>query len=362
MHLSTITTYQWRNITSGKITLAPGVNVIRGKNGQGKTNFLEAIHVLSLTKSFRTSESDELVAWGKDEWSVFGEIVERYGSFQLGVSQSHEGKKLYLQGQPIKAAQEYLGRFLTVTFSPASLELIQGAPSVRRKFLDRYLADITPSILNPLFTYQKALQNKNRLLKEGKGTPQDIDPWNELLARQGAEIIRGRENFVHNLSQQVQEIHRTFGAGDGVLELSVKSSLGEAGKNYETFLNHLTKNREREVGYRGALYGPHRDDLIMTLNGRDVRTHASQGQTRSIVLSLLLGVLTLLEKEREDSPVVLLDDVNSELDEKRSDQFFSYLNNSKRQIIITGTDVSVGHLTERSGFTMFEVVSGAIST
>ena len=361
MYLRSIKTYHFRNLQDSLITFNPGVNVIIGKNGQGKTNLVEAINVLSLSKSFRTSVTSELIKWGETECSLFGSVI--YPSIEeseseLGFTVVKKSKSFLLNGNPVKSITDFVGRLICVTFSPADLFLLQGPPSGRRKFVDKHMVDLIPGLIGPLISYQRTLQNKNKLLKDGVETASLLDTWNELLARDGAMIANARMDFIKLLEVRAAKIHARFCPSDGKLGLSLKSNV-EGDLN--TLFNALQKIRSREVAVRSSIVGPHRDDVVVTLGGTDAHAFASQGQTRSIVLSLTLGVIELIEEQRGESPVVLLDDVNSELDTSRSDAFFNLVLTQKRQIFITGTDASVGHLVKESGYSFAAVEGGKVT-
>lgn len=338
-----------------------GVNVIVGRNGQGKTNLVEAIHLLSLSKSFRTAESRELVRWGEKAGSVFGVITETAGETELGVAFEEKGRGYYLNGQRLKTVTDFVGRFLCVCFSPSDLLLVQGAPAERRRFIDKHLADLMPAHMGSLLAYNRAIHNKNRMLKEGVADLSLLDPWNQILAEEALRIVRAREEFILMLRKKAAEMHTGFCEDDAPLALALSSNVTPALRTREALLEEYGRYRSREAACGRALLGPHRDDMLISLGGNDARAFASQGQGRSIVLSLTLGVIVLLEEQRKESPVVLLDDVNSELDSRRSDAFFSLVLRQGRQIFVTGTDTSVGHLDTTQGYEVFEMSAGRLS-
>ena len=342
MFISELTPYHFRNLSSEKVTFSPQVNIVVGKNGQGKTNLIECIQ------------------WDQSEASVFGKVVLSYGETALGVSIEKGGRTFYVNGEKSKSITDYLGRLLCITFSPSSLEILQGQPSGRRKFVDKYLADLYPRILNNLIAYQRALANKNKILKEERSPKELLSPWNEILAKEAAIIVAARDEFVRELEVKAREVLKEFSPKDEVLSLSMKKS--SAATSAEEIYEAMKRGEDREISYRSALIGPHRDDLLVSLGEHEARSFASQGQTRSVVLSLLLGVLHLLEEKRGESPVVLLDDVNSELDQGRSSAFFSLVKSSTRQIFVTGTDASVGHLSEKEGYFVLNVKDGSMNS
>lgn len=358
MFLSSLRPYQFRNLKDGELAFAPGVNIIVGKNGQGKTNLVEAISLLSLSKSFRTSDQQELVRWGEKEASVFGVVKTNVGEFELGISLEEKGKGYYVQSQRVKSITDFLGHLICVGFSPADLLLLQGAPALRRKFLDRHISELLPAHMASLISYNRALQNKNKLLKEGQNDAALLTPWNEILAPEALRIVAAREEFIKALEIKAQAIHRAFCADDSEISISLRSSIKPEVREIHLLLKEYERYRSRESAMRTSLLGPHRDDLQVNLGGRDARAYASQGQCRSIVLALTLGVIELLEERKGDSPLVLLDDVNSELDTSRSEAFFGLVLRQARQIFVTGTDASLGHMSTTQGYHVLRMEGG----
>jgi DNA replication and repair protein RecF len=358
MYLKTLRPYHFRNLEDAAPNFSRGVNVIVGKNGQGKTNLVEAIHLLGLSRSFRTSNYSELIRWGEKDASVFGVIVNNAGEIELGVALEEKGRGYYLNGQKLKTVTEFVGHLVCVGFSPQDLMLLQGPPSGRRKFLDRHLSDLTPAHLGSLLSYNRALQSKNRILKEGIQDVALLDAWNAILAREALVLVQSREEFIRALQAKARHIYAAFCQDDEELSLDLSTNVKESLRTPAALCEEFQRYRGREVAFGSSLLGPHRDDLLVRLGSRDARAFASQGQCRSIVLALTLGVIELLEDRRGESPVVLLDDVNSELDTARSDAFFKLVLRQGRQIFITGTDASVSHLRHGAGYHVLSVERG----
>lgn len=361
MHISELRVFNFRNLENSTLTFENGVNVILGKNGQGKTNIIEAIDLLSLTKSFRTSENLDLIKWNETATSVFAQLSNSFGDEEIGVSIEPKRKTLFVNGNKIKSVAEYVGRLICVAFSPSDLNLLQGPPSGRRRFIDKHIVDISPSVMGSLLTYNRALLNKNKILKVGVSNISVLDTWNRILATEAVKINRVRREFIEALVQSASKVQAEFCPGDGALSMLLKSNLGDGELTEDSVYAEFEKYRVREIHAGMSLLGPHRDDLIIEIGGKDAKAFASQGQSRSIVLALTLGVIELLEEKRGESPLVLLDDVNSELDLKRSDAFFDLVLKQKRQIFITGTDASVGHLHSRLGYSVLTVENGRVS-
>lgn len=338
MFVSRVKVYKFRNLADQQVELSPGAVFITGLNGNGKTNLLEAIYLLTGSRSFRTNSSAELARFGDRECSIFGTVTHKSGTEELGLIFTPGERAAQLNGNPLPSITELLGRLRAVAFSPADLQLVKGAPAGRRKFLDRHMVDLQPGYLATLMAYQRALASKSALLKQqGTSYPQLL-PWNEVLAEHGGKIVDNRRNFIQSLSDKAASFHHEYAPTDGDLELSLDSDLvREGSSSTEVILEQLERASQREIALRSPLVGPHRDDLKISIGGVDCRAYASQGQTRSVVLSMKLGVIELIESLTGEAPVVLLDDVDSELDAGRSERLFTALLSKPRQIIVTGT-------------------------
>lgn len=358
MHLQRLYVSGFRNLREQEFYPSPGLNLIIGDNGQGKTNILEAIYLLSLTKSFRTPNKSDFIKWGESRASIFGEISSKGAIKTLGVLFEGDKKVLELNGDKITALSRYIGNFITVTFSPLDLGIVRGSGSTRRRFLDKHIVDRNHNRLEALLSYQRALTHKQKLLKSLTPSSSELSPWNKLIAREGASIARERREFCGALLIKAKAIHQGLAPEDPPLGLSIASSIKdpETRENEELFFEFLEQSSKKEILARSALYGPHRDDLTILLGASEAKPFASQGQARTIVIALKLGILSLIEEKKDgDSPVVLLDDVESELDMGRREKLLELVSGQKgRQVIITGTDRST--LKAASQFTVQEGV------
>ncbi len=361
LRLNQITTRDFRNLRGGTIALSGQVTVFIGQNGQGKTNLLEAIHILSTTKSFRTARFRECIRWGSQEGALIeGSITDQLGNVDLSIVLSKGGKEVSIHGKRIRLLTEYLGKFPTVGFSPTDTILVRGGPAERRAFLDRHTVDIAPNVLPSLLAYTRALRAKNEILKQERVTSDQLDPWNRILARELAVLVKERQRFVQLLLPHAQECYRLFSSSPREeLELFSDSSLPPEAEEQQ-ILEILQRSIAREIAARSSLIGIHRDDLAITLCGQSARAYASQGQARSIVLALKMGVVHLIESQLRDSPVILLDDVDSELDRERSEKFFALTLGQSRQVIITTTDNYQGILNHAEQALVHRIVEGGI--
>lgn len=340
MFVSSITFYNYRNLTDQRVQLHNGPIYITGQNGNGKTNFVEGLYLLSGSRSFRTNTQSELVRWGGKDASVFGSVVADSGEVEVGISLQPGVRKAYRSGEALPSVSDLVGTCSIVAFSPSDLSLIKGPPSGRRKFLDRHMVDLAPSFLNVVMGYQRALASKNALLKAGTCDRNQIAPWNELLTEYGVKTVDNRVKFLDVLNKSAAKFHAEFAGGDGELGLSLESDFVRSGcvLSAAEIRVLLDKASARESALRSSVIGAHKDDVAINLSGVDTRAYASQGQTRSVVLALKLGVIEMLEEAVGEAPIVILDDVDSELDQARTERLYQALISKKRQIFITGTE------------------------
>lgn len=371
MLLKDLTFFNFRNLADQKIELVSGINFLCGKNGQGKTNVAEAISILSHTKSFRTQHSEELIRWGADQCSVFGTAQRQVGSnideFKLGVAIERKKRSLFLDEQRVASAAEYVGQLKVVSFSPSDLSLVKGAPQGRRSFVDKHMLYYEPRVFESLVAYQRALKSKRAIIVEvyekrvdRAEIARNIAPWNQILAEEAASIVSARKRFVSEIQRRAREIYSKFGAEDLAIryESTFDKSLGV----------EITKERifelyqallEKEIMRGGTFLGPHRDDVALELSGQDARAFASQGQTRSLVLAIKLALRHLIFEQSAEFPVVVLDDVDSELDETRRAALFEVIFAHGTQVVITGTEVKAA-LGVVPNLTKFEVENGVV--
>ncbi len=355
MHLSKLKLYNFRNIEEVSLDFKSGLNVIFGKNGQGKTNLVESIQILSTTKSFRTSKTKEYIKWGTQSSRIDGFIEDRLGNRVISVVLDSTKKNLFIDSNQVKAKQ-FVGSLVAVTFSPDDIEIIKGSGTVRRQFLDKHMVDLKPSYLETLSAYQKCLKSKLDLLYTNPSNS-ELDTWDTLLAKYGSEIVRERISFLQILKNETIESHKKFSSVDGEVELKINFSIDS--DNQENFFNKLISSRKKDIDSKRASLGPHRDDLEILYNGINSRSFASQGQSKSLALSLKLGIVNAITKKREEPPIVVLDDVDSELDPDRLFKLYeSILELPNAQTFITGTNSTLALKSDFLRATCYEVKSG----
>ncbi|NMC64230.1 MAG: DNA replication/repair protein RecF [SAR324 cluster bacterium] len=342
MYLKHLRVSGFRNLTEQSIEFSPGITFICGRNGEGKTNLLEAIYVLSLSKSYRTSKQQELINWGSEKSAIFGVVRDSLNETKLAVGIEKGKRELLVNDERVDSILKYLGHLTTIAFSPSDLALIKGGPSLRRKFIDKHINDLKPTTMQHFLSYNKALANKSVLLAQNDVDRRALDSWNVIMAQSASIILEERYSLLKKLEEELRHEENRIGLCDGEVELKLDTNIAEEflSKDWKTLFEFYKKVSYQELSKRRAIFGPHRDELIIRLGGVDSRAFASQGQTRSLVLSLKFALLRLIEEGKGESPVLLLDDVDSELDSERREALFEAIFSKERQVIITGTNHS----------------------
>lgn len=331
----------FRNYESLDFVPAPGVNVLCGDNAQGKTNLLEAVHLCCLGRSHRTSKDAELIGWGKMKSSVRLDAQSRDGIRRIEVTLHLQGEKkktVSLNGSPVQRIGELMGQVNAVLFSPEDLKLVKDGPEIRRRFLDMEISQLYPAYFYALQRYVRSLNQRNTLLKKIAEDPSllnTLDEWDYMLASSGAEIISRRMRYITLLQSAAQEAHDALTGGLEKLTLTYSRN-EEDGQ--ESLLRLLKASRKDDLHRMTTSCGPHRDDLRLLINGREVRNFGSQGQQRTAALSLKLAELEVMAQTLGESPILLLDDVMSELDVERRKMLLTRI--SGVQTLITCTHLS----------------------
>jgi DNA replication and repair protein RecF len=349
LFLEFIKVKQFRNYPEVAIELDPSVNVLIGENAQGKTNMLEAIYVLAMAKSHRTPHDKELIQWGESYAKIEGRVSKNSGSIPLELTISGKGKKAKANHLERKRLSQYIGLCNVVMFAPEDLQLVKGSPSLRRRFLDIEIGQIQPVYLHSLSQYQKVLQQRNALLKQpNRSTPSLLamfDILTEQLIEFGAELIERRYRFINRLRDWANQIHQSITNGREHLNIRYCSSVSEVSEDMdlsrikEVLVTAFERIKGKELDRGLTLIGPHRDDLEFYVNEKNVQTFGSQGQQRTTALSLKLAEIELIASEVGEYPLLLLDDVLSELDDLRQTHLLSTFK-EKVQTIVTTTNVS----------------------
>jgi len=340
MLLESIEAHNFRNL-SGEIFWGEGLNVIYGENGQGKTNWLEAIYLLATTKSFRTQRPQEAIRFGENLAVVRGRVARtRDVHRDLQVTLQGSSKMLSLNGKRETVAS-YLSQLNVVSFTADELEVVRGGPDARRRFLDRGVVSLHHSYVQTLADYQRVVKQKNRLLQDlsdvettVENARELIEPWNEQIVLLGATIHRARQDYVERLRKSLQQ--RLFEREEVTIRyVSALEGKGDLG-DYESLIRERLRLRlQAEMASGYALIGPHRDDLEILFDGRDIRTYGSSGQQRSALILLDLAAISVYHSWHNEYPLFLMDDVDAELDKRRIGHLLEYLEGRTQTFITT---------------------------
>src|ERR1051325_939707 len=361
MILDSLEVENFRNL-SGKIYWGPGLNILFGNNGQGKTNWLEAIHLLSRTKSFRTQRLQETIRFGNDSAFVAGQVSSGDNlQRDLRVALKGKTKSIAVNGKREQLTR-YLGQLQVFSFTADQLEVVRGGPEARRHFIDRGVASLRPAYIRTVIDYNRVIKQKNRLLQDNlerelqPGELQELLlPWNEQLVSLAVEIHAARVDYISRLNDELE--HSLFEPAE--LHIRYASALESKGdlNNYADLLTERLRLRlPAEASAGRSLLGPHRDDLEVRLGGRELRIFGSSGQQRSALLLLDLAAISVYNLWHRDRPIFLLDDVDAELDEKRIRRLLEYLEGRTQTFITTSKRSHVEGFISKAN--VHEVVEG----
>lgn len=349
----------FRNYNNLSIDFAPGNNILYGDNAQGKTNILEGIFLGATTKSHKGSKEREIIKLDQDEAHI-RMVIHRDGiDHRIDMHlKKNKPKGVAIDGIPIKRSAELFGIVNVVFFSPEDLSIIKDGPGERRRFIDMELCQLDKVYLHNLINYNKILNQRNNLLKQigfNKSLLDTIYVWNEQLVKYGCDIIQARKQFINDINGIVVGLHNKLSDGKEKLEI-----IYEPNCEAEEFAGRLEKGIERDIILKATGAGPHRDDLSFQINGIDTRKFGSQGQQRTAALSLKLSEIELVKKVTQDSPILLLDDVLSELDRNRQNQLLDSIQDV--QIILTCTGLEEFVTNRMHSEKIYKVTNGTVNS
>lgn len=348
----------YRNYENLSIELDRGTNIIYGNNAQGKTNILEALYVSATTKSHRSAKDKELIRIGEDEAHLKTIIFKNNTRYRIDIHlKGNKPKGVAVNGIPIKRATELFGIMNVVIFSPEDLSLVKDGPSCRRRFMDMELSQLDKIYLNSFVNYNKVVMQRNRLLKDISMNLQGMETleiWDMQLVKYGREIIARRRAFIRELNNLVVDINKRLTGGKEQLFLEYEPAVRE-----ENFEEQLASSREKDLKLKSTNCGPHKDDIIFWIDGKDARKYGSQGQKRTCALALKLAEIELVKRKIKDTPILLLDDVLSELDSDRQNYLLDGIGEIQTIITCTGLDEFIKnrfHINK-----IYKVVQGAVT-
>ena len=342
MYISSLELADFRNIASLHMEFSQGTNILYGENAQGKTNILESLYMLSTTKSHRGVRDRDMIRFGREESHIRSLIMKGGIDYRIDMHlRKNKSKGIAINGQRIKKASELIGILHIVFFSPEDLGIVKNGPAERRRFMDMELCQLDASYLHNLNQYNKTVENRNRLLRDIYMFPdlkETLDVWDAQLVNFGSKIIESRRRFILDLNGIVGEIHGKLSGGREHLSL-----LYEPNTASEDLEERLRFSRERDIHMKTTSTGPHRDDFSFMDGEIDLRRYGSQGQQRTCALSLKLSEIDLVKKMIGHRPVLMMDDVLSELDSGRQNYLLNTIGGIQTFITCTGLDEFVNN-------------------
>lgn len=374
MKLEKLSLLGFRNHSSTDIHCSPTVNLFVGKNGQGKTNLLEAIAYLSLGKSFFSSPDNNLVRRGDEGFVIHGSFKSDRGiEYRVGIRYTEETRKkeVRINNKEEERVSALIGKFPVVILCPEQHSITNGGPSERRRFMDLVLSQSHPSYFEMLMEYRRVLRQRNTILNEsrrkGLRVRDSLAPWDEPFLDCAVGITRFRKNLITELDEYIRNNYGKIVDTDEIPSMKYDAAVpvdDEAGKDrqrqraYEEFRNSF----ENEIRYGTTVFGPHRDELVLSINDMEVRKYASQGQQKSFLVALKISESQYLLEKRNEQPLILLDDLFGELDHDRSRRVLD-LTIGTGQTFVTSADNSIGetHYTSLNGHTLFTVDGGGVA-
>lgn len=360
MFLDAIRIQRYRNIRQAEVEPNSRFNILEGANGQGKTNFLEAVYTLAAVKGFRPQTNATTIELGYDGPAILEGRVHRAGFERIvRIEIQSRGRKVFLNESPVRSLADFFGTLNVVVFTPEDIQLFKGSPSERRKALDRAIFNAFPAYAAEMQEFEDTLRQRNALLKSRVFDATLLDVYTEQFVQIAATIIRRRVAFIEDFRPFITGSFAEIFGGDHQLDIAYQSCC-TIDENVETKLMDELQASAREERERGhTIVGPHRDDLSALLDGQPFRTWASQGQHRSLVLAMKISEIRYLERKFHFAPILLLDDVSSELDRDRNRFLFRFLKDEMNgQVFISTTHRE--HILLDSDVSLWKVQAGAL--
>ena len=355
----------FRNYENLKIDFSSGTNILYGDNAQGKTNILEAIFVSATTKSHKGSKDKEIINFGRDEAHIRTILDKNGAEYRVDMHlRSSRSKGIAIDGQRLKRASDLIGMLNVVFFSPDDLSIIKNGPSERRRFMDMELSQLDSIYLNSLSKYNKLVVERNKVLKDLYEHPENnvlLDVQDKQLIEYGSVIIKAREKFLRDLNEIISPIHEKLTGGKELLSVYYEPNV-----EVKDFEKRLASARKKDIYVKQTTVGPHKDDFSFIIKrgadeeGIDIRKYGSQGQQRTASLSLKLSEIEIVKRSKKENPVLLLDDVLSELDSNRQNYLLSTIGDIQTIITCTGLDEFVNNRFEIDK--LFRVTEGTVTS
>lgn len=357
MQIKRLKLTNFRNYKELNIEFDEKTNIIYGNNAQGKTNILEALYLLATTKSHRKANDREMIRFEEKEATIHAVVDDGYGEFPIDIRlQRGKTKEIRVNRLPLSSNSELVGKMNVIVFSPEDLNIIKSSPSVRRNFMDIELCQMSPIYMQNLRVYKRIVEQRNKLLKDiaaKKQSEEMLDVWDLQMVSYGKEIIAEREKFLKRVGVIAEKLHTGITGNDRALEIEYRKSV-----SVDAFEKELAASREKDLRYQISHIGPHRDDIGFAIDGVDVQIYGSQGQQRTVALVLKLSEIDLIRTVYGRNPVLLLDDVLSELDRNRQGLLLKTVRENQTFITCTGLEEFVEHHFEMNR--IFKVTDGSV--
>ena len=356
MLIKRISLNNYRNYKNVEVEFGETSNILYGDNAQGKTNILESIYICGTTKSHQGSKDRDIIRIGENESHIKMYIEKNGLEHRIDMHlRKNKSKGIAINGVPIKKSAELVGMVNIIFFSPEDLNLIKNGPSERRRFLDMELCQLDRIYIDNLSRYNNVLMQRNHLLRQIKyeeGLRETISVWDDQLIRYGKELITSRDNYIKSINPIAKDISKKLTGGKESLEV-----IYEPNVSIEEYSEKLKSNHEKDISYCMTHYGPHRDDMKFIVNGMDMRPYGSQGQKRPAALSLKLSEIEIVKKTTNDIPILLLDDVLSELDRNRQNYLLECFKDVQTIITCTGLEEFINNTSFNN---IYRVVNGNV--
>ena len=363
MFLKKVWLEQYRNITSASIEPARHLTILYGSNGQGKTNVLESVYLLGNARPFRTVKLNELIQYTSTSATLRGMVQSSGVESNIFIKLDTTTRRVRIDDKVVYRASELLGKLAVVIFTPDDTAMIKLGPETRRRFLDRSLYTSHPDFLQDYQTYYRTLKQRNALLKNNQ--LEGIDSWTEQLAKAGVRLMQHRQHYTFHLNGLLQKHYQQLAGEREKVSIRYRPDVTITNENIETkqenLLKLLNEQQDHDIRYKTTGRGPHRDDLAFQIEGRPLKSFGSQGQQRSFVLALKMAELDYLEESFGEMPILLLDDIASELDRERMTNLMTYIRQREIQVMITTTDVTPFYPVMQHDSKLFRVEEGKLT-
>lgn len=340
MRLTSLNLRNFRTYEKLSLSFHDKFNLIYGNNAQGKTNLLEAVYHICSSRSFKSAKNEELISFGKSDAGIKGEIVSERGLDEVNLYIGKDKKTLKLNGKVIRKLSSNLGKFSIVLFLPKDSEIVKGNPGVRRRYLDALICNLAPDHLTNLKDYNKAISHRNNILSRGKLFNDSVlEAWDIKVAELGSNLTIRREKIIKKISDKIGELYNSTSGVNAKIEVIYKTSYKKGEDIQSSILKALKESLDKDRIRGHTTVGPHRDSIGFLIDGNDTTTYASQGESKNFVLALKAAEIYIYSSIKGQTPILLLDDITSELDKNRRGFLFKLLQNYGGQVFVTSTGV-----------------------